>query len=385
MKNLSFTGNGFEYFKIWIVNILLTIITLGIYYPWAKVRNNKYLYANSTLENNNFDYHATGKQLFISYLIALVLFIAYTVLGELYPIIGLFFLIILLIAIPWLIYRSMRFSLKVTSFSNVRFGFDGSLKDSYITFLAYPILFIILITSLFIALGFFGINNPVIIASTSILALIIYIFAFAFFTAKKTQYLINSSKFGQGKFKTDIKVSDFVFIVLKSAGIVILAIIFSAMIGAGLFYLFFNDPAIFTVFTNKNTDPLLVTAILKKLAPFLITTYILVLFFGFAALAYYITRQREYVFKNTTLDENISFSSTLKFTKLAFIMMTNLLAIILTLGLAIPWAKVRLTRYYLENTHIQAQDISSYISEIQKESALGEEIGDVFDVDVAAI
>ena len=36
---LEFRGNGYEYFRIWIVNILLTIMTLGIYSAWAKVRN----------------------------------------------------------------------------------------------------------------------------------------------------------------------------------------------------------------------------------------------------------------------------------------------------------------------------------------------------------
>jgi len=61
MKTFEFTGSGSEYFKIWIVNILLTIVTLGIYYPWARVRSNRYLYGNSSMEGKNFDYHATGK------------------------------------------------------------------------------------------------------------------------------------------------------------------------------------------------------------------------------------------------------------------------------------------------------------------------------------
>ena len=61
MKPLHFGGSGFEYFKIWIVNILLIIITLGVYYPWAKVRNQRYFYANTTLEGRNFEYHATEK------------------------------------------------------------------------------------------------------------------------------------------------------------------------------------------------------------------------------------------------------------------------------------------------------------------------------------
>ena len=41
----EFRGDGAEYFKIWIVNILLTIVTLGIYSAWAKVRNNRYFYS----------------------------------------------------------------------------------------------------------------------------------------------------------------------------------------------------------------------------------------------------------------------------------------------------------------------------------------------------
>ena len=85
MQAFNFEGQGFEYFKIWIVNILLTIVTIGLYYPWAKVRTNRYFYANSMLENKNFEYHATGKQLFIGYLIAMVLLIAYTLLSEFFP------------------------------------------------------------------------------------------------------------------------------------------------------------------------------------------------------------------------------------------------------------------------------------------------------------
>ena len=80
MNALQFEGSGFEYFKIWIVNILLTIVTLGLYYPWAKVRNRRYFCANSTLDGRNFEYHATGKQLFLGYLIAMGLLIAYIVL-----------------------------------------------------------------------------------------------------------------------------------------------------------------------------------------------------------------------------------------------------------------------------------------------------------------
>jgi hypothetical protein len=44
---IEFTGSGSEYFRIWIVNLLLTLVTFGIYYPWAKVRRLRYFYGNT--------------------------------------------------------------------------------------------------------------------------------------------------------------------------------------------------------------------------------------------------------------------------------------------------------------------------------------------------
>ena len=41
---LRFVGSGSEYFRIWIVNLLLTILTLSLYYPFAKVRRMRYFH-----------------------------------------------------------------------------------------------------------------------------------------------------------------------------------------------------------------------------------------------------------------------------------------------------------------------------------------------------
>ncbi|MBT8112324.1 MAG: DUF898 domain-containing protein, partial [Gammaproteobacteria bacterium] len=102
MKALSFAGSGFEYFKIWIVNILLTIVTLGLYYPWAKVRNRRYFAANSNLEGRNFEYHATGKQLFIGYLIAMAIFIVFVIIQNVSPIGSLIVALLFILALPWI-------------------------------------------------------------------------------------------------------------------------------------------------------------------------------------------------------------------------------------------------------------------------------------------
>ncbi|WP_263422215.1 DUF898 family protein [Escherichia coli] len=49
-----FHGTGERYFLICVVNVLLTIITLGIYLPWALMKCKRYLYANMEVTDNDF-------------------------------------------------------------------------------------------------------------------------------------------------------------------------------------------------------------------------------------------------------------------------------------------------------------------------------------------
>ena len=86
LKNykLSFNGQGKTYFGIVIINWLLTIITLGIYYPWAKAKNLQYIYGATALNNDRFAFHGTGREMFIGFIKAVV------IVGILYGIFPLF-------------------------------------------------------------------------------------------------------------------------------------------------------------------------------------------------------------------------------------------------------------------------------------------------------
>ncbi len=86
LRRGEFRGSAGEYFGIWIVNILLTIITVGIYSAWAKVRRNRYFYGNSYVDGHSFDYHAKGLQIFIGRAIVFGYIIAYNVLLTVSPI-----------------------------------------------------------------------------------------------------------------------------------------------------------------------------------------------------------------------------------------------------------------------------------------------------------
>ena len=77
-QDFTFRGSASEFFGIWITNLLLSIVTLGIYSAWAKVRVKKYFYQNTYVAGRNFDYHATGGQIFIGRPIVVAGLVAYS-------------------------------------------------------------------------------------------------------------------------------------------------------------------------------------------------------------------------------------------------------------------------------------------------------------------
>ena len=72
-----YDGRLGELYVIFIKNVLLTIVTLGIYRFWAKTRMRRYLWSHTSLFGDRFEYTGAGKELFLGFLIALGLFILF--------------------------------------------------------------------------------------------------------------------------------------------------------------------------------------------------------------------------------------------------------------------------------------------------------------------
>src|SRR6478735_8819447 len=75
---LRFEGSGGEYFKIWIVNLALSIVTLGIFSAWAKVRSKRYFYGNTYIGEHGFDYHGSPLRILVGRIIALAILLGYS-------------------------------------------------------------------------------------------------------------------------------------------------------------------------------------------------------------------------------------------------------------------------------------------------------------------
>jgi uncharacterized membrane protein YjgN (DUF898 family) len=132
----GFTGSGREYFRIWVINLLLSLATLGIYSAWAKVRRLQYFDRNTTLGGAVFDFHGDAKAILRGRVLAVVLLAAYQYAFGFSRSFGLAVVGMLLLSLPYMMRGALRFRLGNTSYRGLRFHFDGSVPHAYRSYLA---------------------------------------------------------------------------------------------------------------------------------------------------------------------------------------------------------------------------------------------------------
>ena len=136
-KRLAFTGKGGDLFLVLLVNWLLTLITLGIYYPWAKARRLQWFYEKTEMDGHPFHFHGTGKEMFIGFIKAIGLIVlAYAVFFLLtlngMPLLAVLCLFAAFLALfPLIIHGTYRYRLSRSSWRGIHFGYRGDLKELY--------------------------------------------------------------------------------------------------------------------------------------------------------------------------------------------------------------------------------------------------------------
>jgi len=139
-SRVRFSGTGREYFHIWVVNLLLTLVTFGVYSAWAKVRKTRYFYQNTRLDGHAFDYHGAPLAILRGRMLAVVLLVAYSWSFDFSRTVGLTTVGVLCLAGPWLFMKAQQFRFRNSSWRGLRFGFDSDLRAAYKTLL--PLLLI---------------------------------------------------------------------------------------------------------------------------------------------------------------------------------------------------------------------------------------------------
>ena len=315
-KEFSFSGNAKEYFGIWIVNLLLSIVTLGIYTAWAKVRRLRYFYGNTWLDGHNFEYHAKPMQILIGRIIVVGYLIFTQIMANFYPIAALILILPYIILLPWVLNKALAFNARMTSYRNVRLSFEGTYWRSLGIFILMPIA-VSLSSGLIAPIG----------------------------SQMAMNYLGNNTRYGNLKFETHTPLGPLygnfgAAFVFSIAGLVIFGIAAFGVIsasGSGLSELFSGFGA-----DGETTDALATVGIFG----FIIGLYSVFIF----AYIFYSAGVRNIAYNHTLLDGVHRFKSTLSRLKYVWIILSNFFAVILSIGLLRPWAAVRTWSYLTSNT-----------------------------------
>jgi uncharacterized membrane protein YjgN (DUF898 family) len=314
IKAMRFSGVTGDYFAIWLSNLLLSIVTLGIYSAWAKVRRKQYFYNHTYLDNYAFGYHATGMQIFKGRVIVVAGLILFKVCAQFYPLVYGLLAIVLFFLFPYLINKSLEFNAKFTSYRNIRFNFNANYWEAFITFQILPIL----------TLLSFGLLAPVAVK-------------------KAFEYVYDNTSYG---------------------GVAVSSRLFYTA-----FYQVFGLVVVLPVMLLLSVVFIVQEAIIVLLAVYLLVFLIMYIFR---------TCCLRLVFSDMQLGDKIRFSTTLHSGRLVWIMASNFVAIVLSLGLLIPWAQVRKQRYLCDHIFTQTcPDFSQFIGQVQQQrSSIGEEFAD---------
>ena len=136
---VQFTGSGSDYFKLWLSNLLLTIVTLGIYTPWARRRRIQYFFRNTEVGPDPLDFTASSRSMVTSFVLVALVYGLIQVMSSqgLNTAVGGVTLLIAA-ATPWLWRSAMRFRMGNTTWRGLPFVFQATTRETYTA--AWPLL-----------------------------------------------------------------------------------------------------------------------------------------------------------------------------------------------------------------------------------------------------
>lgn len=332
----EFVGDGGEYFRIWIVNVFLSILTLGFYSPWAKVRREQYFHRNLMLDGSGFDYHGRPMAILKGRLIALALLLGLSATKHIGMVAYGVALLCLMPLIPWLVVKAFRFRAFNTSYRGLRFSFHGTYWQAFKVFVGYGLL----------------------------VPLTLWL-AFPVFYRQLRKFILDNLRFGTTDFECSVTTGTLykifllpglLFLVMMVGIVAVIAAVVSAAgANGGLAAL----GAVFVVI------PLAVIVIQAVVVP------------------YVAARTTNAVWQTTRLGEH-RFSCDIPVGGYIRLTVVNWLAILFTLGLFSPWARVRVARFRAEHLALEVRgSLDEFVAgEASAVSALGDETAEMFDLDI---
>lgn len=373
-----FDGSGAAFFRIWIVNLFLTIVTLGIYIPWAKVRTRRYFYHATRLNGRAFDYTASPLKLLLGYVIVAVALISFSLAEFIAIWVPIVLYLIFVCVFPWVRWKSLRFFAANSTYRHLAMHFRGTKSGAYISYLGMPLL----------AVATLGLLAP-----------------WALFKARA--YVYGNMRYGDAVSEFRGRVGYFYkACIFPFLGLILLIFLLGTVpiIAGSLMSMGESgqdrtetepvsevaeaaEPA---VEEEDDFDPKAFEAMLENLP----RSAMVMIFFGVAAIYFFMlitfivirVLLLNYCWSEThfkTSAGDVSFRSRIHPARYIWILASNVLLTALTLGIFIPFAMVRIHRYRLECLDVIGSERLDSVRGLAPEEvgALGESASDWLDID----
>ncbi len=336
VEPLRFHGDGWSYFRIWIVNVALTILTLGLWSAWAKVRTNRYFYGATELAGSRFAYLASPWVILRGRLVALLVVLVWMGAGAIHPALGVLLALAFVPAFPWIVCRALAFQARNSAWRGVRFGFDGRYVEALTAYLLWP----------FLAQITLGLLGPVMLR-------------------EQDRFTVGRARFGTTRIHHEARLGPYFRLWFAAAGIVLAAL----LIAVGL--AFAGRP-------SPGGEPGLASTVAGALV-ILVWLAAAVLGGGLVAVGRMNLRYGNARIGPHRLRSRFRLGSFLR------LQLVNTLGLVLTLGLFYPWAAVRTARYLADHLELEVQgDLEGFVAaqDAGRVGAVGDEVGEALGLEV---
>lgn len=350
---LEFRGTAAGYFRVWIVNLCLTLLTLGIFSAWAKVRKKRYLYSRTRLDGTPFQYLAQPIPILRGRIVAAILFGIYYLSSNFFASTLPYVIAAGVVLAPWVLVRSAAFNARYSAWRNLTFRFDAGYGDAARAVYAFG-----LVPAAAGCAVFIDEERPAIfVASAVVFALL----------GLALPWLLKRFK-----------------------GLIVTGTVYGGETGAfsvpaGKLYRAFFVAGLIMSAGGAAAGLTAVALSQYRMSEIGILAASLPAYVGYAfGWAYAQAHVTNLVWNGTRLGA-VGFRSTLAPWELGKLYVGNALGILLSLGMLIPWAVIRTMRYRAENLRVTIDGaLTEFIgSEAETVRAVGGEMGEFFDLDVS--
>lgn len=387
---VRFTGSGGEYFRVWIVNVLLGILTLGFYTPWARRRTAQYFYGHTLVAHSPLEFTAPQKRMVFGFVVLVVLTLAYQIAVNTGQDTTVALFLVAGAALAPLMWGSaMRFRLAATRWRGLRLQFVASWREVYRA--SWPV-FALAGVWIGVAQGLEALAPPVAEGATGARALpdvtpamgglLVLGLALSVLCAIRLEYnykslLVLQARLGTEPGRWKPQYMDFVRIWGATVGVFLLGLAGVAALVAALF-----GGSFATLKSLGGNAGLVIVALILAL---LVLSFLLLLLASAPARAYREARMFQLMWDNIGLSQVARFKCRLNAWHFVRLRMKNLLFTLLTFGFYRPFARVHEYRMKADSVRLYVKGGLHQVAGVlvrQQQGGVGDAMADAMGLDL---